>query len=803
MSFPRGFDPSRCILFLGSGFSVEATSVADLTPPVGDKLRSAIIDEFALPPTDRELKDVVRYASNKNYDVFDLLKRYFSIGDLSDAQKRILKHRWRRIYTTNYDDAVEVYNHKQRQSPKRKTYTISDDRPSKLPADSVVHLHGYIHACNRETVLSELILDHRSYAEQHVRGSPWWDQFHRDIRGAQWVFFLGYSVNDFAVASYLTVSPSYKRKVRFVVLPPVDEYDRDRLSEYGEIDDFAVSGFSVECDNAEEGAPISELSGLSSFSLFNPYKDNKAVYRPNPVEIEAFLTRGSINNRALSSTYPNSEYTIPRTKSINEALEKLESCKTLLLHSRTANGKSVFSEMLALELSSRGGTCLRYRSHTGVLPQEVEYLSSLPKLYLFIPSYDDALSSIDEFTDIRGDVRFIIEMNTGTDQVRRTEVQSKLLKPLARLDLNPLTREDLEDFSYLMDRAGLPANEMRDVAGRHPEMRDLLLEILNSPTVKQKIDVAIRPLINDSEARRVVATACVLKAFGIQVGLEFLHAVVGSDPFDVLLRNEVIASEFGQFSPDDVYFHSAVFSEFFLKNYFNAHAVSSMVARLAFEAVRRKNDEGQRESQRTREARRALGSLMQYRNLEPLFAAFSDGDSYIKRLYETLRDRSAINREPLFWLQYSIYMQAVGNYPIARDHLRTAYLRAEAEPTFRTYQLDTNYLKLILQAPTDALDFPNDSEVLFDLLEKVRNMINAEDHRVHALRVLDDLPKFMDRHRSFFGDGEIQRLSVECLGIATDLEKLPLAIKLEFSTESTREKVRGAVQALANVKDVH
>lgn len=794
--FPRAFDPTRCILFLGSGFSREATNRIGTYPPVGDELRKQIIKEINKPDIDDELKDVSHYAQSLGFDLHGLLNNLFVISKISDDQKNILRQDWKRIYTTNYDDCIERNEIGVDTQRRRKSFSFEDPRPAKIRSGSIIHLHGYIHNCKKDNVLSQLILDHKSYAEQETKDSPWWEQFSRDLRGAQHIFFVGYSMSDFPVASYLTKNPSYTNKTHFIVRGPVSDIVASRLSMYGSIHPIAVSGFSAECNFAVPGCPIRDLNDLQSFRYMDPYKDNKFTQKPTPLEIDALLTRGKVNQQILSANYSTNTYSIPRRPKIGEASEKIENSATLIIHSRTANGKSLFSELLAMEMYTKGYTCVRFKGHTTVTDQEVDFLSTIPKLCIFISTYDDAVSIVEAIQVLSEKAKFIIEINTGTDQIRRTEIQGVFPKPIQRVDLNQISSSDVDDFIQLLDEAGIPVIAPSD-RYRNYELRDVLLKIIESPFVSEKLDVALKPLVKNSMAKRVVAVTSVLKALGVNIGIDFLRAVVKTDPYDALLSINEKASEFASFSEDYISPHSAVFSEFFLNKYVGGEGISAVLYRLAVEAAKRVNSPDSPNSQRKREARRALGALLQYKNIEEILGSYKNRDELISDLYENLRDNININNEPLFWLQYSIFMQAAGEYPIAKKHMRAAYERASHLPGFLTYQLDTNYLKLLLQLPKEFEILDDELEEVFNLLQSVRNMITAEDHRLHAFRVLEDIEGFSLIRGPYLSHGERQRLSIICFGIIKDLDSLPLSDQMEFGTVTTKKKVEAAVSALA------
>jgi SIR2-like domain len=202
--FPKGFDPTTSLLFLGAGFSASATNIIDSHPPVGDGLEREIKKLALLPSDDPSvLQDLSNYAVQQGKELFSLLCDLYTMRSISSAHKIILNQPWLRIYTTNYDDIVEFFCKSSNYTPTRNSYWMDDQVPRQIRAGSIIHLHGYIHKCTRDNLLRQLVLSHYSYAQQRAVQSPWWDVFERDMRVVKNIFFLGYDLKDFEPAKYL------------------------------------------------------------------------------------------------------------------------------------------------------------------------------------------------------------------------------------------------------------------------------------------------------------------------------------------------------------------------------------------------------------------------------------------------------------------------------------------------------------------------------------------------------------------------------------------------------------------------
>jgi hypothetical protein len=114
-------DPESSILFLGSGFSLGATSIAQANPPNGKGLRRHFIEQLKLPAdTDYDLQVLSEeFAEDNSRKLRDELYRIFRLIKMTPGQTAILNEPWRRIYSTNYDDAVELHRLTKKRTPER------------------------------------------------------------------------------------------------------------------------------------------------------------------------------------------------------------------------------------------------------------------------------------------------------------------------------------------------------------------------------------------------------------------------------------------------------------------------------------------------------------------------------------------------------------------------------------------------------------------------------------------------------------------------------------------------------------
>lgn len=798
-SRPDDFDTESSILFLGSGFSAEAENISGGNPPVGKGLTQHFLSLLGLDPdANYDLKDIATFAKEKGIDLYEVLTKLYNIRSLNYAQSHILEKRWRRIYTTNYDDAVEVFFSR---TERRKTFrTFSFDMPlaTKLSREAVIHLHGYINRCKRETVLRELVLSHTSYAEQMARLSPWWDQFERDIRSAEAIYFVGYSLNDFAVSAYLTRLPALSQKTHFILKKGVDEITKTRLYGYGVLHEISVLGFAGWCESAVAKPEIVNPSSMKAFKFFDPTKDNKTVTKPNPAEIDALIALGNFKFQRFIGTFPAPTYVIPRAKLLDIAVSFLEKNRTLILHSRIGNGKTIFRYCLCMRLTELGYSVFEVREQVTFSESELEHLRRQKKLAIVFNSYDGAYASIDQISGLSETTKFLVEMNTGTVQVRRAEIYGKLPSPIERIDVNPLTSYDREDLAQLLDTAGLLNEKVAAALKKSFDIRDVVLSSYDNEEVAKRIRDTIVPLLADSDVRSILVCALIVKGLGLSLDPNFIRVVTNVDLYAALIKFEEKALDIVTFDLDSFEANSALLSRYLILKIIDPQELVRWIYWLCAEAARRMHEEADLQSSRHRHARHALGILLTYSQLQELLGERRDRDELILELFEKARSNLHINAEPLFWLQYSILMQSGDRWDLAESHMATAYLRAADRDGFQTYQLDTHSLGLSLELETQeaAGKVVQRFESIFEKIDKVREMLGDGNHREHALRVLGRIDTFVSRRGFDLSTSEATRLTYLLNLVVSRLESYDVQSKLETGSDKIKDSLSRALRLL-------
>lgn len=776
------FNPETSVLFLGSGFSIGARNIANSSPPNGKGLRRHFIEQLKFEANaDYDLQVLSEeFAKRDPGKLSDELYKIFRLTELTAGQTAVLNEDWRRIYSTNYDDAVELHRLKRKVPPN--AYDVSEPVPNKLPHGAVVHLHGSIRLITPDNVMKSLVLGEASYVNQYVQRSRWYDQFQRDLAYATTLYIVGYSLADYHIAGLLMANPKLAERTIFIQGPIFDEMFLRRTENYGRTMFIGTDGFAEKLAHAPRSATPS-LDNLRSFRSLSPVRDRKAVALPTATEVFDLLVYGNFDPGRLARSQPSEEYAISRANSVREAVDVVESKKSLVVDGRIGNGKSIFLHLLAFELSSRGWICLQLQPDHPDLQHEVAALAGVERLVVFVDQYSAAQDSLHGLRDALPKAKLVVEVRSGTFEVRFHEFLKLLPQPFDRVSLNALTRSEIASFGRLCESAGLRAPDL-DHRG---DLRDLLLDLFENAAVRGRVKEALAPLFENRATRRILTMTMLIATHQGSVGASFVRSVVGEDPFMALKLLEDLSHEIFETSADGFRVRSSIFSSFVIATFIGPEEIADAVVEVTLAAAQRRSE---------RPYRILMSDMIAYSSLLRTLRGKADPDTVIARIYERLRYDERVNGEPLFWLQYAIAMAEKPRLDAADEFIATAYRKAEELPGFRTYQIDTQAFRIALMRAA----VQNSGQPIFNIdaillgIERIDVMLRDNSHRSYAVKVLEYVEPFVTARLEDLASSERTALQLWLLKVGKSLSLLPDDFKAVAGSEVVRKSVEAAAK---------
>ena len=181
----------EALLFVGSGFSQGALNKRGSTLLKGRELAKLLSSQVEDLPEDTALDDAAEEFVEVHGEskLIELLGSEFSITEVGSHHLNVARCPWRRIYTTNYDNVVELAG--VRVGRPTKPITLSDNAYEQDQSKpQCVHLNGYIRLLTEETLWSEFKLLESSYLSASIAESPWSAMFRADVEISRAVFLL-------------------------------------------------------------------------------------------------------------------------------------------------------------------------------------------------------------------------------------------------------------------------------------------------------------------------------------------------------------------------------------------------------------------------------------------------------------------------------------------------------------------------------------------------------------------------------------------------------------------------------------
>lgn len=694
----------NCILFVGSGFSIGAKNSNNTPMKTGLELARTFYEECDESSEGGDLHD----ASNLFIDKFgsnalvNRLKELFTIEEINNItsdQKFITSLPWKRVYTTNYDNIIELgYENSGR---KIHSKVLSDTLSSSNDKTKLcIHLNGYICRLDETSLDKEFKLTDQSYTSEDFIKSDWIDLFDSDLKTADAIFFIGFSMNsDLDIKRVIKRSPETFQKCYFIVYEQEKMPNIRTLKEYGDVLPINTSGFVNEYKKITPKAKrLNEK--IRCFDVIKRDPENLANITDK--DIYELLTLGTIdmNKIVTSITIPEKKYYINRSI-ITEIIEQIDKgSKRVLIHSDIANGKTMLLIGIAQYLSMKKYSVYFYNGGFYNINNEVERIckDNADGIVFIIDNYSnnrEVLKSIKMF----GNNSIIIL----SERSIINEVSSEWLFPklgeFEEFDINKLSEEDrkelielLNDFGFWREKAIYNFSQKDYYIARkcNGNLRNVLLDLLNSKTVFDRF----QSIINDIQDKQGYYDALLLmligKVFNIEFDLDKVATILGRSKINSsAFRRNLTIAEFINFNEGKIIVRSSLLAEVILSKLSSTKTVVNLLISVFKELNRFRS---------SYDYRQILITLLSYTNLQRVLNKEDpEYNNSIYSFFESVKTLEFCKENPHFWLQYAILVLASRDYTRAEKYFDTSYAYAKKKNEFETFAIDNHYARYLLE----------------------------------------------------------------------------------------------------------
>ena len=515
------------MLFVGSGVGFLAKALSDEKLPNGRALANLLHKEFGIDEGRHSLQRISQFALGKLGPdrLLALLRDRLKVVEVDDRLQTLYRLPWLRIYTTNYDDAIE---YSRRGHCLVSSFNLADD-PSTAPQGAVVHLNGYIDSIKPDSFNKDAVLTDISYSVNEFQDSDWSHRFLVDIRTSRSIIFVGYSMADLDIVRLLLIDPEISRKTIIYVSPDTDDVELETLSSYGEVrtggfDDLYTRLTDVSSSYVPvENALFTELRRIQVKERLGSASSAELVYRQ--------LVYGRVAEKEFllsAEPLPNTSYIGPRAQ-LTQALSAIDGGKgrDIFIHGELASGKSCAC-LLAAKHFINNDYEVYIASQGPHLFSDLERLAQRDTFVCVIfDGYGAFIDQIKAYVARRRPTHRIVlsERTVSHELIAGAVERSSGFGPAVECYLGRLEESDLQNFSELINFSGLWGERAGlSAAGKASYLRSnlsgslylALLEVIRSDKVQDDIRRLLTPLTFDRKALLVFVSAFIVSSLGFR-----------------------------------------------------------------------------------------------------------------------------------------------------------------------------------------------------------------------------------------------------------------------------------------------
>lgn len=766
----------EAVLFVGSGFSRTATNVRGETLKTASGLTALMCKELGLEEEPELSAAAEMFADERsNAALVALLREQFQVRDIADAHYLFGRVPWRRVYTTNYDDVIEL---SYRAAHRAIISLTPEDDVSYVSSEQAqcVHINGYIGTLTEERLFAGFKLTDTSYATAAFATSQWAQQMRHDLSVARVVVFVGYSLHDLDIQRILRATGPQQSKTFFYVGQQPSRVLSHRLSKFGIVVPLDAAGFAHLI-----GTEISTYTPRAREPMLQRVvvrrEAKSTTHPPQDRDIANLFLWGSASHDFVwgAVTETNNWRYICYRDQLERAMQLLEDgTRNIVVRSDLGNGKSIFLDSLDCLATSFGFEVLRIDALADEFEGEVEAAARAAKrTLLIVDSYNNKREALEIVARNRSDNLYVVCAARTTSHDVSFRWLHNVLKTTAvpEIDIEVLSERERSWFRETLDEYGLWGRyASRSAAAKEQILRSdcksrissVLLLILESPAIAQRLAATIGSLASRREHLEAITGLLMLSVLDFHPTFDMLTDLIGPEVLNQaeFQRSEVVR-ELVDFRYENVKVRSSVVGRHVLKKVIDKSIALTVLQRLVSRA----------EKLNGKAVFRVLfRELMRAANVERVLP---DSPGVVVSYYEFVCKLNGARRNANFWLQYAISNIAMKRYSQAKLKLDTAY--SLTGMGYDTFMLDTTHARWLLEEACEHTK--SDRETAMAVFRKARNFLHpllaTREERYNPFRVTGKYMDFFLQHRALLSPKDRTEISNAANFVLHRIDALP------------------------------
>lgn len=729
----------NAILFLGAGFSIDGTNKINETIPNASKLSFQMCDELGIERSDDLALISERFIDDPTVGkgieaLISFLKMRLICTTSTPVQDTIIGLPWLRIYTTNYDNIIEISSKKQNIERETITATIPKYSIDNIEG-AIVHMNGNIIKTTPEKFYNEFKITNESYLKQGFLESPWGDQFVHDINNCKSIIFVGYSLKYDLELQKIMHSKIFDKSI-FIDRKGISSNQIYLFNKWGKFYPIETSGLADAILSEKKSYTPTKreinLKGLQEILV-----NNYVLKQITPNDVLNLLVYGKYNRydfRATSLLY------VKRKESLDEVKKVLKDKKICIIQSNFGNGKSIFLDYLASELIEENN--IYFLNTTKFIQEDLRIIRNRKSScnIIFIDNCDLHMQIFKELSiDFPDNIKIVATSRSAISEMLMDHLETEYhfsLNDIGVVNIEIISEKDrmqlislLNEYNLWGSNSILSDVQKDDLINKkfRNRLSHIFYMLLDSKVISEKMDKIFNDIKNEETRKYIFAQSiCNICNFKLK-GYQIAHlAEINYSEIEKLSLSTTFKELFLRTS-DDIELRSSIFSQYIIRITKNDTLISELLKKIYinsfnslfgdYNTIRKK--------------------LISRSNLIEIFGGrkrdtdWKQRDKDIYNFYNNIQNYSKSN--PFFWLQFGITALNLKMHTAAKIYFENAYSYASSLENFDSFQLDTHYARFLL---TEILDY--DISFDFDKLTKAHRLLmdnsNAEIRLSYVLR---------------------------------------------------------------------
>lgn len=762
----------NCILFTGSGFGFGAKNINERDLLLGNNLANYLFDECGTKNHDNDLKTAAEFYIEEfgESKLIELLKSEFTVKEITDDHKLIGSMPWSRVYTTNYDNILEIAY---RQSNKLLTsITLTENiNEYKDFRKFCIHLNGFIDKLSLNTLHQEFKLTNSSYLTTEFINSQWVDLFRSDIYTADIILFIGFSTSsDLDISRILSEhSSSTKEKSFFIVSPTETEINIRRLSKFGQPLRIGLDGFCKELLKIKKDfIPPTHIEYY--YKSFSKYSAPTRIFKLRDIDFYNLMFLGDSSWELIYQSIINPDnypYFIFRDV-IETLFDKIgEGIRNFVIHSDLGNGKTLMTEGIKAFGIKKGFNVFAFNKYFNVTNLEVEKICSTEgDNIVIIENYGNHFELINKFKIHR-------KNNTYLIMTERSIINDTIYYALEEIigenyfttDLNQLTEREVKRLSNLLTKYGLwgKYSDKSDIVkirtivdNYHSTFRLTLLDVLKSPTILERFNKLLDSLQDNKSFYEASLFLISSNIFGFNVELDELIYLLDNELLNnPSFYNNIKLKEIINFNENKIRIKSSILAEGILHSNKYNHDLIPLLVKVAKRLDR---------SRYNKNHFNILKSLISHSRLQKLFNTKENHDyrKLVIHFFEEVKNLEYSKKNPFFWLQYAMARLEIRDYKVADSFFETAYSLSNKHESFDTFQIDNHYARYLLENEIYNGSKDTCMEQFIKAHRILSNRSDTNRNRHYPIKVARNYARFYDHYFHSLSEQDKRIFLISC-----------------------------------------